>query len=166
VEFEEFLDRELVALTRFAGVLVGNRQDAHDVLADALLAVGPQWQRISRLDHPTAYVRKAVVNRFLADRRKAGRRRTETTGEAHRLDRPVDDVSTAIGNRDLLDRLLRDLPRQQRSVVVLRYYLGLNDAAVADQLGCSVSSVRSNMSRALARLRVSPELLESEARRP
>ena len=76
--------------------------------------------------------------------------------------RPAGD---RIDDRDELGALLAGLPRQQRAAIVLRYYLGLEDAAVAEQLGCSVSTVRSNMSRALARLRVAPELLESEIRR-
>ncbi|MDQ2846901.1 MAG: SigE family RNA polymerase sigma factor [Actinomycetota bacterium] len=135
MEFVEFLDRELVRLTRFAGVLVGNRQDAHDVLADALLDVGKQWSRISELDHPTAYVRKVIVNRFLADRRKFYRRRTDVTNDDSRLDRVVDDGAAVVANRDLLDRLLRELPPRRRAVIVLRYYLGLDDGAIAAELG-------------------------------
>jgi RNA polymerase sigma factor (sigma-70 family) len=50
----------------------------------------------------------------------------------------------------LLDRL----PRRQRAAVVLRYYLGLSDAEVAAELGCRQSTVRSQISRALATLRI------------
>jgi RNA polymerase sigma factor (sigma-70 family) len=51
-------------------------------------------------------------------------------------------------------RLLGGLPRQQRAVLVLRYYEGLTDQEIADVLGCRPVTVRSNASRALAALRI------------
>jgi RNA polymerase sigma factor (sigma-70 family) len=49
--------------------------------------------------------------------------------------------------------LLATLPRQQRAVLVLRYYLDLSEAQIAEVLGCSAGTVKSNASRALAKLR-------------
>lgn len=54
---------------------------------------------------------------------------------------------------ELLWRLLAELPRAQRAVLVLRYFLDLTEAQAAAQLGCSVGTVKSNASRALAKLR-------------
>jgi RNA polymerase sigma factor (sigma-70 family) len=51
-------------------------------------------------------------------------------------------------------RRLAELPRRQRAAVVLRYYLGLPDAAIAAELGCRETTVRSQISRALATLRI------------
>jgi RNA polymerase sigma factor (sigma-70 family) len=45
------------------------------------------------------------------------------------------------------------LPRKQRAVVVLRFYEGFTDVEIAELMGCTVSTVRSQMSRALAHLR-------------
>jgi DNA-directed RNA polymerase specialized sigma24 family protein len=50
-------------------------------------------------------------------------------------------------------RMLSALPDRQRAVLVLRYYADLDDAAVAKTLGCTVQTVRSQASRALAKLR-------------
>jgi RNA polymerase sigma factor (sigma-70 family) len=50
-------------------------------------------------------------------------------------------------------RLAR-LPSRQRACLVLRYYDGLTDAEIADVLCCAVVTVRSNVSRALAALRI------------
>ena len=55
--------------------------------------------------------------------------------------------------------LLR-LPAGQRSVVLLRYWMDMTEAEVAEALGCSVGSVKSQASRALAKLRVSEDLAE------
>jgi RNA polymerase sigma factor (sigma-70 family) len=60
--------------------------------------------------------------------------------------------------RDQVLRALQELPQRQRAVVVLRYFDDLPEAAVADILGCSVGSVKTHASRALARLRMSDHL--------
>jgi RNA polymerase sigma factor (sigma-70 family) len=45
-------------------------------------------------------------------------------------------------------------PRQQRAVLVLRYYEGLTDPEIAEVLGCRPATVRSYATRALAALRI------------
>ena len=50
-------------------------------------------------------------------------------------------------------RALATLPLRQRIVLVLRYFNDLSEAEVADALGCSVGTVKSQVSRGLARLR-------------
>ena len=49
--------------------------------------------------------------------------------------------------------LLATLPRKQRAVLVLRFYLDHTEAQIADMLGCSIGTVKSNSSRAMAKLR-------------
>ena len=48
---------------------------------------------------------------------------------------------------------VQTLPPKQRSVIVLRYYEQLSEAEIADVLGISVGTVKSNTSRGLAALR-------------
>ena len=55
--------------------------------------------------------------------------------------------------RDEVWRWLATLSPRQRAVLVLRFYEDLPDAAIAELLGCSVGTVRSNVSRGLAALR-------------
>jgi RNA polymerase sigma-70 factor (sigma-E family) len=153
VQFEQFLAGELASLGRFAAVLTGDRQLAHDVLTDALILASARWDRIGTMDHPAAYVRRIVVTTFLSDRRRAARRRTDPTDDAAVLDRVSPDLSDQVGDRDQIHRLLLQLPARQRAAVVLRFYLGLDDAAIATELGCGEATVRSHASRALQRMR-------------
>ena len=52
-----------------------------------------------------------------------------------------------------LDDSLRRLPYEQRAVVVLRYFVGLPEAAIAAALECRPGTVKSRHSRALRALR-------------
>jgi RNA polymerase sigma-70 factor (sigma-E family) len=154
--FEEFLDTRLAALLRFAKVLCVDRGLAEDVVQEVLLRAQGRWSRIGPLDKPEAYVRKMIVNEFLSWRRTWARvipvAAVPETGE-------VPDPSDALADRDLLVAQLARLPRRQRAAVVLRYYGGLSDTEIADELGCSHGTARSHLSRALATLRV--ELADS-----
>jgi DNA-directed RNA polymerase specialized sigma24 family protein len=163
VEFEGFIAAELSGLTRFAGVLTGDRELGHDVLVDALLIVMRRWPEIAVMTHPTAYVRRVVVSCFLADRRKTARRRTTPTGDHTVLDGAAAGATPQVENRHLLDGLLRQLPRQQRTAVVLRYYLDYDDAAIGSAMATSTSGVRSNIARALATMRINPDILDLRA---
>jgi RNA polymerase sigma factor (sigma-70 family) len=100
---------------------------------------------------PHAYVRRMVVNEYLSWRRRLAR--TSPRAEVAE-DVPVGDGSDERAARDAMIRRLARLPRRQRAAVVLRYYAGLPDAEIAVELGCRVTTVRSQISRALATLRV------------
>jgi len=160
VDFETFVRAEIGGLTRYAGVLVRDRQLAHDVLADALIAASARWSRIAAMTNPLGYVQRMVVTTFLADRRTSARRRTDPTdpvdlaahAEVHRGSTSPDPAGSA-GDRDQVERLLLALPRQQRAALVLRYYLDWPDGEIAQALGCAPATVRSHLSRALATLR-------------
>jgi len=72
------------------------------------------------------------------------------------------DTATAADDRGEMTAALRSLPRRQREVLVLRYYLDLDVAEIADTLGISPSAVRSTNTRGLAALAV--ELAEGAVR--
>ena len=55
---------------------------------------------------------------------------------------------------------VRDLPPRQRAVVVLRYFEDLTETATAAAMGCSVGTVKSQASKALAALRRHPDLTD------
>jgi RNA polymerase sigma-70 factor (sigma-E family) len=154
VTFDDFVRAELGALGRFAGALTGDRYLAEDLLSDALIKVAHRWRRISGLDDPAAYVRRVVVTTYLDDRRKTRRRRTVPTDDPRLLDRAAPDAVTDIVTRAEVEALLALLPPQQKTAVVLRYYLDETDEQIAAALDCSTGTVRSYLSRARATLRL------------
>ena len=163
VEFSEFLTRELPGLTRFAGVLTGDRQLAHDLLADSLAKAFVRWRRIGPLDFPAAYVRQILVRTYLSDRRRSARRKTDIVAQVgvDHVDTAV-PVSVMVADRDLIRRLLGQLTPPQRAAVSMRYFLDLPDADIADALQCTPSTVRSHLRRALHTLRLSADVATTQ----
>jgi RNA polymerase sigma-70 factor (sigma-E family) len=150
--FEELAARRLPAVLRFAAVLAGNRADAEDVVQEVMIRVHRDWDRLSRLDRPELYIRKMVVNEFLSTRRRLWR--LVPSGRGGEVDhRVTPDYATGHAERDALLAELAKLPPRQRAVLVLRYYEGLPDTAIAELLGCAPGTVRSCASRALITLR-------------
>ena len=158
---EDYAAARGTALVRLARALLRDPQHAEDVVQEVLAKVFLRWPDISRADDPDAYVRRMVVNRCRSFWRRSARR--ERPWDTDWLpDREQPDGSAAHADRDLMLRLLRRLPEKQRTVLVLRHYEGLADAEIADLLGTSSVTVRSNAHRGLAALRT---LLESQDQR-
>lgn len=139
-------------LLRLAFVLTGDAHLAEDVTQSALADAYRHWDRVSAAASPQAYVRRMVVNAHLSWRRRWWTRErpvevVETDAVA--LSEPADEVVS----RDELRRLLAELPRRSRTVLVLRYYADMNDYTIARTMGITESAVRATASRALAALR-------------
>jgi len=147
MRFEDFTAARLPALLRYAMLLSGHREDARDIVQEVLARALVKWDRVGSVDEPYAYVRRMVTNEFLSRRR---RRKVTTVS----LDQAPELVGNPPEDRDDLRQLLAGLPRQQRAVLVLRYYEGLTDTEIGEALGCRVTTVRGYASRALASLRI------------
>ena len=144
--FEEYVRDRHQELLRFAYLISGDAHLAADLVQDALERTGMAWRRIRRHDDPGAYVRRVIVNRYLNRVRSLRRERlVDRTPETVHIDAEPPD--------EQLWRAILQLPKQQRTVLVLRFYDDLSDAQIAGLLGCSVGTVKSNASRALAKLR-------------
>lgn len=152
--FVAFVERESPELLRVAWYLTGDREDAHDLLQEALVRVYPRWGRL-RIGQEAGYVRRTMLNL----RRDSWRR-----GALHRAvpwhrtagvtgGDPADDLAGEVAGRQTIVDLLRELPPGQRAVLVLRHVCDLSERQVARELGISVGSVKSATSRGLARVR-------------
>lgn len=153
-DFEEFAARELPGLLRYAVMLTGDRELAQDLVQDVMVKAHDQWRRVAAADHPGRYARAMVTRAFLSWRRRWAVRTILLAADGAPDGTPTRDHSVDVVDRDDVWRRLAGLPRQQRAVLVLRYYERLTDAEIAGMLGCSAGTVRGYASRALATLRL------------
>jgi RNA polymerase sigma-70 factor (sigma-E family) len=151
--FEEFAAARLPAVLRFAAVLAGDRALAEDLAQEVLIRAYARWDKIGSMDRPDLYVRKMILNEFLAWRRRSWRTTPVADLTAEMIGTAPDHASAYTERASLLAELER-LPRRQRAVLVLRYYEGRDDAEIAELLGCTAGTVRGYASRALSALRI------------
>ncbi|MER5928896.1 SigE family RNA polymerase sigma factor [Streptomyces sp. NPDC002054] len=157
-QFQSFVSARWTHLVRTAYLLTGNPHDAEDLTQTALAKAYRSWRRVSRSDNPEAYVRRMLVtcNSDRFRKRRVPERLTATPP-----DTSVPDSGVAWADeRNALMTALAGLPARQRAVVVLRYWEDLSEAEVADALGCSPGTVKSQASKALAKLRAHPGLAQ------
>lgn len=152
-EFAEFVAARSPVLLRTARLLTGDWASAEDLLQDALAACWRRWSRIE--GNPEPYVHRVLVTTYLARRRRFWNRE-RPTGELPEL--AVDDASEQVVLQEQVETALRLLTPRQCAVIVLRYYEDLTEAETAKVLGISVGTVKSQASKALARLRVDASL--------
>jgi RNA polymerase sigma-70 factor (sigma-E family) len=146
--FREYVQGRRDGLLRTAFLLTGDAHLAQDLVQSVLTKVWLRWTRISRSTSIDAYVNRMMVNLHIGWRRRFWHREV-----------PHDQLPEDSGAEDThVDRLamlaaLGRLPPRQRAVLVLRFYQDLTEAQVAEILGCSVGTIKSQSSKALATLR-------------
>ncbi len=139
-DLEDLYRREWPTLLRVAYLLTGSEAISEELVQDSFVRLQRAGDRVA---NPGAYVRTSVVNAACSyHRHRAVRDRTV-------LPRP----EPVLAVYDELGDALSKLSWRQHAVVVLRYYLGLTEADIAETIGCRPSTVRSLERRALAVLR-------------
>lgn len=141
------------AMVGFAYVLTGDLQLAEDIVQDALVKAHRRWVQILVAWDRDAYVRRMIVNSHLDGRRRRSSTEVPVEFRADALASPDPDHAAQQAERTQMWRALAELPPRQRAVLVLRHYADCDDRAIAELLGCGVSTVRSQASRGLATLR-------------
>lgn len=148
-DFAEFVRVSLPGLLRYGHALTGNPHDAADLVQAVLEKVGSRWTAVLRKGpEPLAYVRRAMANGHVSRWRRFRRENLvaefpDVPAQAH-FDRL---------EHEPLWQAMRELPPRQRAVVVLRFYEGLSEAEIADSLGVTKGTVKSQNSKAMASLR-------------
>lgn len=152
--FREFVEARSPALLRTAWMLTGDQASAEDLLQTALARTWPHWQRIAD-GHPDAYVRTVMVRVHASWRARRWNRETPTAdGEPREPARRAPlDATAQVDDRLSLGQALLALPVRQRQVVVLRYFDDLSVEAVAEVMGCTAGTVKSQSAKGLAKLR-------------
>jgi RNA polymerase sigma-70 factor (sigma-E family) len=141
-DFDELYRSEYARMVALARLVAGELAVAEEIVQDAYVQLYRTW---SSVEYPLTYLRIAVVNGC----RSHGRRRTVERRHRSPAREPVVLDTNAIAIRDALEVLT---PRQ-RAAVVLRYFEDLPERDIADALGCRPGTVKSLLSRSIAKLR-------------
>lgn len=153
--FDAFVAARSRWLLRTAYLLTHDHGLAEDLVQTALAKTWFAWSRIES-DDPEPYLRKVMVNTYASWWRRKWNGE-QATGE---LPETSTDPSPVEQRHDVW-HALQQLPRRMRAVIVLRFYEDLTQEETARVLDCSVGTVKSQTSKALARLRLDPALLDS-----
>jgi RNA polymerase sigma-70 factor (sigma-E family) len=139
-------------LVRLALVMTGDLATAEDVVQDAFERLHRGWRGLRQPSSGLAYVRSSVLNGCRSVHRRATVARKHARHLAEPPGAPGPDAASAAEDRGEMAAALRLLPRRQREVLVLRYYLDLDVAEIAGTLRISPSAVRATATRGLAAL--------------
>lgn len=146
-DFAEFAAVQTRPLLGFAHALTANPHDAWDLTQETLARLGERWGR-TRFEEPAAYARTVMV-RLNIDRIRRLRRELPLL-----VSRAEESPVEVVGETEawLVDALATLSPRQ-RTALALRYVEDLDVRGIAERMGCSQGTVKSQLSRGTERLR-------------
>jgi RNA polymerase sigma factor (sigma-70 family) len=140
--FEAFYRRELAGLIAFARALAGAAV-AEDIAQEAMLVAYRHWNRVSRLEAPSAWVRRVCANRAVSTlRRGSVEARALLRLGARRA--PAEPMAA---EHEAFWAEVRRLPRRQAQVIALHYIYDLGVAEIASTLACAEGTVKVHLSR-------------------
>jgi RNA polymerase sigma-70 factor (sigma-E family) len=154
-DFESFVRVRLSALVRYGFVLSGNPHDAADLAQEALARLSERWARVHAAGDPEAYVRTTMARLHISWWRRRRREHPMGTLPEHGYDDAGIEAAAGAG---AVWRAVSELPRRQRVVLVLRYFEDLTDDEIAQRLGVTRVTVRTQAARALGKLRQTGDL--------
>ena len=158
--YEELVYAHQGIAFRTAYLIAGNAADAEEAAQDGFVKA---WRALGRFRDGAPFrpwLLQIVANEARNRRRSAGRRAhlalraatEEPSGDAA----PSPEASLlSAETRDTLLAAVNELPEDQRTVIALRFFVGLSEQEVADALKLPTGTVKSRSARALERLRES-----------
>lgn len=152
-EVAALFDRHYAPMCRLAFVILGDGPMAEEIVMEAMVKTFTGWGRIRDVDRADAYLRRTVVNlcRSKIRRKVIEGRVNRVSYRRDELKPPSWDPERHETSRIVLEAV-RKLPERQRTCVVLRYFEDLAEADIAEVMDCSVGTVKSQLSKARAKL--------------
>jgi len=155
--FSAFVAESSDALYKMGYFTTRDAAETEDLLQETFVRVAAHWGSVRSPERRLAYARKVLLNLALDGAKRRARRREEL-GASERALNQWPDESTArtlrgVDNAAEFAYALRALSRQQRAVLLLRYWQDLSEAETAALLGCSLGTVKKTTWRAIGRLR-------------
>ncbi len=148
--FADYYASRGAVMRNTAYLLCGDWHLAEDLTQTAFTKLYLAWRRVERHEALDQYLRRTLVRAFLDERRRPWRRE-HATAPVELIDGLVNDSSPE--DRMVLRAALDAVPPRQRATLILRFWVDLSVEQVADTLGCSTGTVKSQTARGLQTLR-------------
>ncbi|MCO8272159.1 SigE family RNA polymerase sigma factor [Actinoplanes sp. TRM 88003] len=145
----EYVSGRIPALRRLAYLLGGDEHQADDLVQETITKLYAKWPRIAKVENVDAYVHTMLVRAFLDEKRR-GWWRVSLRGAPPERPAPAPPSSD---EKTVLRAALKRIPARQQAVLVLRFLCDRSVADVAQLLGCSEGTVKSQTSHGLNALR-------------
>jgi RNA polymerase sigma factor (sigma-70 family) len=155
----EFLHTAYPRLVAAIALVSESRPAAEDAVQEALLRAWVRSEKGAEIESLNAWVTAVALN---LSRSGLRRLRSERRAKARLRGPSVEDPAPSVERSVDIERALATLPRRQREVVVLRYYLDLDTHDVAAALGIHEGTVKSTLFRARAALATALGVAEPE----
>ena len=149
----ELYRAEATNLVRLARFFVDDRDAAEDLVQEAFIRLARSAGRIKDRSRIPAYLRSIVLN-LARDHNRRGLVSLRHRPAAEPQGPTIDDLVVVRADQQRVIDALRDVPRRQRDCLVLRYYLELGVAEIAETLGIGANSVKTHLQRGLRSLEV------------
>jgi len=166
--YEALVRRYQELAYRTAYLITGRAEDAEDAAQEGLVKA---WYALGRFREGASFRPwlLTIVSNEARNRRRSGRRQDDLALRVAEV-RPSGDAAPspeaaalAHERRRVLLAAVSHLPERDRQVIAARFFLELSEAEMATILGCRRGTVKSRVSRALARLRLALDDQGSEA---
>jgi RNA polymerase sigma-70 factor (sigma-E family) len=148
-EYVEFVSARLARWHRAAYLLCGDEHRADDLVQTTVTKLYVHWDRARSADNLDGYVHRMLVRAYIDERRLSWSKVWLMAATPERGE-PGD---TAVEDRDMVVRALAELPKGQRTVLVMRFLCDMPVESVAAAMRCSTGNVKAQTSRGLALLR-------------
>ena len=153
---ETFFKRHYGELCYFASRMIVDRDEAEDLVQDVFLKFFKAKARFENEDAAKGYLYLSVRNACLNRKRheKVHDRYVESMAGEEALDPPA--IESMIRSEVLgrVHKAIRELPPGCRTVLELSYFESLRNDEVAERLGVSVNTVKTQKARAIQLLRL------------
>ena len=158
--FTELAGAAISRLDSAAWLILRDPDQAKDAVQETLVRV---WRDLPTLRDPDrfdAWLHRLLVRACIDEARRLRRHRVDV--ELNQIDSPtIADSTSAIVDRDQLERGFLRLEPESRAIIVLHHYLDLPLPEVASTLGIPLGTAKSRLHRGLQRLRAG---LDADAR--
>lgn len=141
-EFDAFYAASSRRVLGHVYAMTGNRSEAEDAVAEAYLKAWDRWATVRACESPEAWVRRVASRHAVSSWRKAVNRL-----RAHHRDAPPAEVGGLSPDHVALVHALRQIPADQRRVIVLYHLVGLSVGEIAAEVAAPAGTVKAWLAR-------------------